>query len=115
MHFWLREGGPWPPGGDSWPLWPPRQCVVEAMQLWQYLNTISVFLQSTLLQCLLGELETLEGSVSMNGRVSYASQDPWVFSGTVRENILFGFPYEKERYNTVIKACSLELVCKIMQ
>ncbi len=52
----------------------------------------------------------LEGSISMNGRLSYASQDPWVFSGTVRENVLFGFPYEREKYDRVIKACSLETV-----
>ena len=46
----------------------------------------------------------------MNGRVSYASQQPWVFTGNVRENILFGLPYQKERYKKVIKACALDKV-----
>ncbi len=70
----------------------------------------SWFLQSSLLQCLLGELKPLKGSVELNGRVSYASQTPWVFSGTLQENILFGAPLDKERYNKVVDACALRQV-----
>ncbi len=67
-------------------------------------------MQSTLLQCLLDELQPIEGSVQVNGRVSYASQDPWVFSATLRENVLFGTPYDKEWYSKVIRACALDKV-----
>ena len=31
-------------------------------------------------------------------RVCYAAQAPWVMSGTVRENILFGLPMDLKRY-----------------
>ncbi|CAM9529906.1 unnamed protein product [Ectocarpus sp. 4 AP-2014] len=31
-------------------------------------------------------------------RVCYAAQNPWVMSGSVRENVLFGLPMDRERY-----------------
>ncbi|PVV05245.1 hypothetical protein BB560_000238 [Smittium megazygosporum] len=40
--------------------------------------------------------------------VAYSPQSPWIFGGTVKENILFGKPYDKEWFNTVVAACSLE-------
>ncbi|OXU22329.1 hypothetical protein TSAR_007649, partial [Trichomalopsis sarcophagae] len=42
-----------------------------------------------------------------NLKISYASQDAWMFSGTVRENILFGQEFDAERYGEVTEACAL--------
>lgn len=70
-------------------------------------------IQSTLLQCLLKELPALSGTVQVNGSIGYASQEAWVFSASLRENILFGLPYDSERYNTVIEACALDKVDNI--
>ena len=70
----------------------------------------SRLLQSSLLSAVLGELPPSQGKVSVHGRIAYVSQQPWVFSGTVRSNILFGKKYEKERYEEVIRACALEEV-----
>ncbi|XP_027412882.1 multidrug resistance-associated protein 4-like [Bos indicus x Bos taurus] len=64
--------------------------------------------KSSLLRALLGELPPSQGQVSMHGRIVYVSQQPWVFSGTVRSNILFGKKYEEGRYENVIKTCALE-------
>ena len=47
------------------------------------------------------------GSVTKNGTIAYVPQDSWVFSGTVRENILVGKPLQKERYEDVVNLCSL--------
>ena len=64
--------------------------------------------QSSILHCLLGELEPLRGDVAIVGSLGYAAQEPWVFSGTLKENILFGRPYEEEWYYDVLQACSLD-------
>lgn len=66
--------------------------------------------KSSLLSAVLGELPPSQGLVNVRGKIAYVSQQPWVFSGTVRSNILFGEKYEKERYERVIKACALKKV-----
>jgi ATP-binding cassette, subfamily C (CFTR/MRP), member 4 len=63
--------------------------------------------KSSILQLLLGELPIFSGDVLINGDVSYGSQDSWLFSGTVRNNILFGLPYDKLRYQETVKHCAL--------
>ena len=64
--------------------------------------------KSSLIHAILGELPLESGSIKVNGNVSYASQEPWLFSGTVRQNILFGLPMDRERYKQVVKTCALE-------
>ena len=38
----------------------------------------------------------------------YASQEAWIFAGSLRQNVLFGQTYEAERYSKVLKACALD-------
>ncbi|XP_053697137.1 ATP-binding cassette subfamily C member 4 [Sabethes cyaneus] len=63
--------------------------------------------KSSLLQMLLGELPILNGEAVINGEVSYGCQEPWLFTGTVRNNILFGLPYDRKRYQEVVEHCAL--------
>lgn len=53
--------------------------------------------KSTLLQTILGELELDEGQLRINGTISYASQEPWLFEANVRQNILFTEEYNEKR------------------
>ncbi|XP_047033956.1 ATP-binding cassette sub-family C member 4-like isoform X2 [Helicoverpa zea] len=64
--------------------------------------------KSTLLHMVLSELPCSSGTMQTNGSVSYASQDPWLFVGSVRQNILFGQTFQKSRYMEVCKVCALE-------
>lgn len=64
--------------------------------------------KSSLFHVMLKELPLVEGSMVINGVISYASQEPWLFAGSVRQNILFGLPFDKLRYKTVVKKCALE-------
>lgn len=38
---------------------------------------------------------------------AYAAQSPWLLSDTIRENILFGSPYNAKRYRSTLEACAL--------
>uniref|UniRef100_V5G0E4 Putative multidrug resistance-associated protein lethal(2)03659 n=2 Tax=Anoplophora glabripennis TaxID=217634 RepID=V5G0E4_ANOGL len=64
--------------------------------------------KTTLLHAILKELPAQEGSIDIQGTVSYASQEPWLFGGSVRQNIVFGQPFDQKKYEEVIRVCSLE-------
>ena len=59
--------------------------------------------KSAVLKTLLEDLALVSGEISLNGRVSYASQDPWIFDGTIRQNILFGKELDRDRYDNIIR------------
>uniref|UniRef100_A0A4W3J831 ATP-binding cassette, sub-family C (CFTR/MRP), member 9 n=1 Tax=Callorhinchus milii TaxID=7868 RepID=A0A4W3J831_CALMI len=60
-----------------------------------------------------GENENLSGDEDRNqasnrNSVAYSAQKPWLLNATLEENITFGSPFIKQRYNAVIEACSLQ-------
>eukprot|EP01083_Nonionella_stella_P178917 633588_1 len=76
--------------------------------------------KTTLLLSILGELSAqtapnegdqkdVESGVCINGKIGYCSQAPWIFNGSVKENILFGNAYDPEWYRKVVHSCSLDI------
>lgn len=63
---------------------------------------------SLVFEALLKEVPLNRGKIEQDGKIAYVGQRPWIFSGTFRENILFGEPYRKDRFLSVLKACKLE-------
>lgn len=64
--------------------------------------------KSSLLAAILGELPPTEGQISSVGKIAYVPQTPWVFSDTLRENIVFGKQYNPFRYQAIVNACNLQ-------
>ncbi|KAL2896839.1 ABC transporter C family member 3 [Bienertia sinuspersici] len=71
--------------------------------------------KSTLLSCILGEVPKISGVLRiMSGSKAYVPQSPWIQSGKIVDNILFGKEMDHERYNTVLEACSLKKDLEIL-
>ena len=64
--------------------------------------------KSTLLAAIAGEVVKSSGNVFCSGTIAYVPQTAWVFPGTLRENVLFGEPYDEKKYTKVIEACALK-------
>ncbi|KAJ8941680.1 hypothetical protein NQ314_010326 [Rhamnusium bicolor] len=64
--------------------------------------------KSSLINLLLNELPVKSGNMDIVGKISFSAQEPWLFSGSVRQNILFGEKYDEDRYQKVIDVCALK-------
>jgi ABC-type multidrug transport system fused ATPase/permease subunit len=57
--------------------------------------------KSNLLKSLLGELTIRSGTCTVPFHKAYVPQTPWTALGTVRDNIIFGKPYDESLYRQV--------------
>ncbi|KAB0798124.1 hypothetical protein PPYR_09117 [Photinus pyralis] len=71
--------------------------------------------KSSLLSLIVKELPLNTGLLEVHGSVSYASQDPWLFTSTVRNNILFGLPYITNKYKNIVDVCALKKDFELLQ
>jgi ATP-binding cassette subfamily C (CFTR/MRP) protein 2 len=70
--------------------------------------------KSSLLSCILGEVPAISGTVKLCGTKAYVAQSPWIQSGKIEENILFGKEMVIEKYEKVLEACSLKKDLEIL-
>ncbi|KAL1514285.1 hypothetical protein ABEB36_003566 [Hypothenemus hampei] len=64
--------------------------------------------KSSLLQVILKELPLNMGRLEAPENISYACQEPWLYLSNIKQNILFGMPYDEERYKRVVEVCALK-------
>ena len=64
--------------------------------------------KSTLLRSILSETKLIKGNLEIRGSIAYVEQEPFIFPASVKENILFGKDYDKEKFDHVIKICELQ-------
>ena len=71
--------------------------------------------KSSLLAAILNQMKTEEGELIVTQSCTYVSQEAWLLNQSVRENILFGSPYDEKRYKSVINACALSTDIEMME
>lgn len=59
-------------------------------------------------------MEKKSGRVNTVGTIAYVSQQAWIQNATLQDNILFGRPMNRKRYNQVIAACALKSDLEMM-
>ncbi|KAL5281110.1 ABCC2.2 family protein [Megaselia abdita] len=64
--------------------------------------------KTSVISAILGEMDKLNGSVNTVGTIAYVPQQAWLRNCTLRENILFGKPYDKKKYESIIHSCALK-------
>ncbi|KAH0835495.1 hypothetical protein J3R83DRAFT_9163 [Lanmaoa asiatica] len=70
--------------------------------------------KTSMLMALLGEMHWMPSgpgswfNLPRDGGVAYAAQESWVQNDTIKNNILFGAPYDDDRYKQVLYQCALE-------
>ncbi|XP_010228010.1 ABC transporter C family member 10 isoform X2 [Brachypodium distachyon] len=63
--------------------------------------------KSTLLAAVLGEVPKTGGTIQVCGKIAYVSQNAWIQTGTLQDNILFGSLMDKQIYQETLVRCSL--------
>ncbi|ORY48136.1 P-loop containing nucleoside triphosphate hydrolase protein [Rhizoclosmatium globosum] len=64
--------------------------------------------KSSLLSAILGDLEMGSGQIAVNGSIAYCTQQAWIQTGTVEENVLFGNPLNQEKLDLAVTCTCLQ-------
>ncbi|MCJ1379910.1 hypothetical protein MMC17_003013 [Xylographa soralifera] len=85
--------------------------------------------KSLLLAAILGEVDKISGTIKvpkalsveerfdhkatkgnwvLDSSIAFVAQIPWIENATIKDNILFGLPFDVGRYNKVLSVCALE-------
>lgn len=63
--------------------------------------------KTSLIRAILGQMDVVKGIIQVGGSIAYVPQQPWIFSATVRDNILLGSLYDEARYKAILDSCCL--------
>ncbi|KAI8896536.1 P-loop containing nucleoside triphosphate hydrolase protein [Globomyces pollinis-pini] len=63
--------------------------------------------KSSLLSAIMGQMNLKSGELIVNGSLAYCQQQPWIQSGTLRDNILFTSELNNQKLNECIDVCGM--------
>ncbi|KAK3393601.1 P-loop containing nucleoside triphosphate hydrolase protein [Podospora didyma] len=85
--------------------------------------------KSLMLSAVIGEVDLLEGQLFVPrapsladrhdakankgnwiipGAIAYVAQIPWIENASIKDNIIFGLPFDEDRYNKTVEVCALK-------
>lgn len=64
--------------------------------------------KTSLLAAMAGDMRRTSGSIKMAAKLAYCPQYAWIQNATLRENIVFGKPFDPAWYAAVVEACALQ-------
>lgn len=64
--------------------------------------------KSSLIHALLGSMRKTSGKHSVSGSLAYVPQEAWIRNATVRNNVLFGTPFNKDLYEKVLQLTGMD-------
>ncbi|KAG0238619.1 Canalicular multispecific organic anion transporter 2 [Actinomortierella wolfii] len=64
--------------------------------------------KSSLISALMGEMYKRQGTVYFKGTIGYVPQQAWIFNATLKDNIVFGMPFDQDKYDRIVSACGLK-------
>mgnify|MGYP006230438773 CR=1 FL=1 len=64
--------------------------------------------KTTLLHSVMKETKMTVGDLKVKGSVAYVEQEPFIFSGSIRDNITFGRHYDEKQFNMATEKSQLK-------
>ncbi|XP_063686045.1 ATP-binding cassette sub-family C member 4-like [Bolinopsis microptera] len=63
--------------------------------------------KSSIIMSIIKEMDSVKGSIYCPSAIGFYSQVPWIFNGSVKDNILFNRPMNEKKLNSIIESCYL--------
>ncbi|KAF8938986.1 hypothetical protein BGZ58_010986 [Dissophora ornata] len=63
--------------------------------------------KSSSLAAIMGQIKLLAGDREVHGSLAYVPHDAWLLNATLKDNILFGSPFDRQKYNDILRVCAL--------
>ena len=64
--------------------------------------------KTSFFNAIMGNLFAISGSVQYGGKIGYLPQKPWFRKASVRDNIVFGLPYDQKKLGKVYRTALLK-------
>ncbi|KAG0021359.1 Multidrug resistance-associated protein 4 [Entomortierella chlamydospora] len=63
--------------------------------------------KSSTLAAIMGQIRLREGERVVRGSLAYVPHDAWLLNATLKDNIVFGSTYNRQKYNDILRVCAL--------